>query len=198
MQRSAVARGVSLVGLGAAGLVGGHAIGYVLAVPDVHHRSALIAQTGHGYLPSASWIAAVLGLAAVVAALAAGYLRRGRVAEGGFGWVSLRLIPLQVGAFVALEIFERLIAGAPLGSYSPRLAVIGLLTQVLVSLVGAILLVGLRRAGAALARATREVVPRPVSERLPSPPRLPERLGGPWIDRVRAPPARAWRVTTSH
>jgi hypothetical protein len=191
MRVSAVARAVSLVGLGAAGLVGGHAIGYALAVPDVHHRSALVAQTGHGYLPSASWAAAVLGLGALVAALTAGYLRRGGKAGGGFRWVSLRLMPLQVGAFVALEVLERLIAGAPLGSYSPRLAVIGVLTQVLVSLVGTMLLVGLRRAGAALARQTRVVVRGPVSERLPTPAERPERLGGLWIDRARAPPARA-------
>jgi len=191
MRSSAVGRAVSLVGLGAAGLVGGHAIAYALAVPDVHHRSALVAQTGHGYLPSLSWVAAALGLGAVVAAVGAGYLQRGRGAAGRLRRTVLRLVPVQVGAFASLEVLERLVAGAPLGTFSPRLAVIGVITQVVVSVVAAILLVGLRRVGEALAREPRLMAPRAISERLAV---IADQRGGlsrRWAGRVRAPPAHA-------
>lgn len=72
MRPRGVLRAVSVAGLAFAGLVGGHALGYAIAIPDAHHRSTLIADTGHGYLPSVSWLAGVLGLAAVVAGIAAG------------------------------------------------------------------------------------------------------------------------------
>lgn len=158
MRRSNAARVLAIVGLGAAGLIGGHAAGYAIAVPDVHHRSALLVQTGHDYLPSASWAAVVLGLAAVVAGFASGYARRRSMKEPSLRRTLLFLLPAQVGAFLALEVFERLASGAPLTSISSRLAIVGVLAQALVSLLGAMLLAGLRRLGSALAGRERGVV----------------------------------------
>jgi hypothetical protein len=189
MRTSAIARVLSVGGLSVAGLVGGHALGYALAVPDAHHRSMLIAETGHGYLPSASWAAVVLGLAAVVAGVVSGYVRRSRSVDPRFGTVSMRLVPAQVWAFVALEVLERLASGASLGSFSPRLAVVGVLTQIVVSLVVAMLLAGLRRVGSALAGAERAVVLSVVRRRFPEFDLVLRGLERGWSERVRAPPA---------
>ncbi len=189
MRTSAAARALSVVGLGAAALVGGHAIGYALAVPDVHHRSALIAQTGHGYLPSASWVAVVLGLAAVVAGVVWGHVRRSRSAEPRFASVCARLVPAQVGAFLALEIFERLASGAPLGSFSPWLVTVGVLTQIVVSLVVAMLLAGLRRVGSALSGAEGGAALPVASTFLAEVVTALRGVERRWSERVRAPPA---------
>jgi hypothetical protein len=189
MRTSAAARALSVVGLCLAGLIGGHAAGYALAVPDAQHRSMLVAQTGHGYLPSVSWVAVVLGLAALVAGIASGYVRRPTANEPRFRTVCARLVPAQAGAFVALEIFERLAAGASLGSFSLRLVAVGVLAQVVVSLVVAMLLAGLRRVGSVLAGAERAVVLPVVCRRVPGV--VPVLWGREhvWSERVRAPPA---------
>lgn len=183
MRRLGTARALAVVGLGAAGLIGGHAVGYAIAVPDVHHRSAFLVDTGHAYLPSASWVAVVLGLAAVVAGLASGYARRRGPAEPMLGRSLVRLAPAQVGAYVALEIFERLAAGAPLTSISLRLAIVGVLAQALVSLLVAMLLVGLRRIGSALAARERGAVLPPV-----------DGVGSPGVRAVPAPQRRSHRT----
>ncbi|MGH2758628.1 MAG: hypothetical protein ACRDKJ_03585 [Actinomycetota bacterium] len=187
MLTSAGARALSLVGLGAAGLVGGHAIGYALAVPDFHHRSTLLVETGHGYVPSASWVAVALGLAAVVAGIMSGCVRRPTSGEPAFGRTVTRMLPAQVGAFIALEIFERVASGAPL-SFSSRLVALGVVAQIAVSVVGAMLLAGLRRLGYALTGAVRAV---PLSVSSGRVPELVRCVGGQerrWRRRVRAPP----------
>jgi hypothetical protein len=150
MRLNAAARTVTMLGMGLAGLVGGHAFGYALAVPDDIHRTTLLAATGHGYLPSASRLAMMLGIAAVVTGIAAGYLHRPRFIQPSLSKVALRLVALQCAAFAVLEVVERVVASAPMSSLSVPLLVIGLLTQALVALVLALLIVGLRRLGAVL------------------------------------------------
>ena len=160
-------RTLSTIGLAFAGLIGGHAIGYAIAVPDVHHRAALVSATGHGYLPSASWASIVLGLAAVTAGVASGYVGRRRRTGAGFSRTASRLVPVQAGAFLLLELFERLASGAPVESFSLRLIVVGVLTQILVALLLAVVLVGLRRAGAMLGREPRLALSQTITEGLP-------------------------------
>jgi hypothetical protein len=150
MRTNPVLRALTILGLGAAGLVGGHAAGYAISVPDAHHRSALLEATGHGYLPSASRLAVMLGIAAVVSGIASGYLHRPRTAQPSFAKAALRLAVLQCGGFVVLELLERVLAGAPLSSLSVPLLVIGVLTQAVVGVVVALLVVGLRRLGSLL------------------------------------------------
>ena len=148
MRSNPLLRALTILGLGAAGLVGGHAAGYAVSVPDPYHRNALLEATGHGYLPSASRLAVMLGIAAVVAGVASGYLHRPRSAHPSFARASTRLAVLQCSGFIVLEVVERILAGAPLGTLSVPLVVVGLLTQAVVGIALALIVVGLRRLGA--------------------------------------------------
>ena len=189
MRSNPLLRALTIVGLGVAGLVGGHAAGYAISVPDAYHRGALLAATGHGYLPSASRLAVMLGIAAVVAGVASGYLHHPRTSHRSLARAVAGLVALQCCEFVALEIVERLLVGAPLGSLALPLLVVGLLTQAVVGVFLALLLVGLRRLGAALRAASVFVHAAPrgrtvlvSSQALASRARV--------LDRVRGPPLR--------
>jgi hypothetical protein len=188
MRSNALLRALTIAGLGVAGLVGGHAAGYAISVPDAYHRSALLEATGHGYLPSASRLAVMLGIAAVVAGVASGYLHRPRTAHPSFARAAAGLVSLQCGGFVVLEVVERLLAGAPLGSLSLPLLVAGLLTQAVVGFGLALLLVGLRRLGACL-RASAELVAAAPGARRVFASVLAPVSRAPVRDRVRGPPA---------
>lgn len=142
-------RAVSVAGLAFAGVMGGHAVAYWLTVPDAHHRSTLYAETGHGYLPSASWIAIVLGLSALAAGIAHGFVARTPSRRARFGCAALSMVGLQTGAFVLVEIFERLAGGSGLGTLSLTLLVVGVLVQAIAACLAALLLVGLRKLGSA-------------------------------------------------
>ena len=180
-------RALTILGLGAAGLIGGHALGYAVSVPDPYHRGALLEATGHGYLPSASRVALMLGIAAIVAGIASGYLHRPRASGLVFGRSAWRLVALQCAGFLGLEVAERLVAGAPLATLSLPILVVGLVTQALVAVVVALLVVGLRRLGellrsGAVARPARAAHAGAAVFHAPSS-RTPVR------DRVRGPPA---------
>ncbi len=188
VRANSVVRALTILGLGAAGLVGGHALGYAFSVPDPYHRSDVLAATGHGYIPSASRAAVMLGIAAVAAGIASGYLHRPRAAHPSFTRVLVRLVALQCGAFVALEISERVLSSAPIGSLSVQILLLGLLTQTVMAVAAAVLVAGLRRIGAALrgdARAAPATIPADVvlAARVAPSSRTLVR------DRVRAPPA---------
>ncbi len=187
MRRGSLLRTASLAGLGAAGLIAGHALGYASAVPDVHQRAVFAAQTGHGYMPSASWAATVVGLAALVAGIASGYTRRGGSAAWSLRRACIRLISMQVGAFILLEVLERLVSGASLATLSWRLVVVGVAAQIVVAALGALLLVGLRRVGAAIAR-LRVIVAPPIPGRIATAAHAV--VGSRYVShtRVRAPP----------
>jgi hypothetical protein len=150
MRSDPLPRALTILGLGAAGLVGGHAAGYAISVPDPYHRSALLEATGHAYLPSASRLAVMLGIAAVVAGIASGYLHRPGKAPPSFARAATRLVALQCTGFVVLEVAERVLAGASLLTLSWPLLIVGLLTQAVVGVVVALVVVGLRRFGALL------------------------------------------------
>jgi hypothetical protein len=150
MRANPVLRAITILGLGLAGLVGGHAAVYAISVPDAYHRGALLAATGHAYLPSASRLAVMLGIAAVVAGVASGYLYRPRTAHASVARAAMRFAALQCAGFVSLEIAERVLAGASLSTLSLPLLLVGLLTQAVVGIVLALLVVGLRKLGARL------------------------------------------------
>ena len=50
-----------------AGLVVGHVLAYLIAVPDPHHRAFVLQRTGHEYLPAVAEAALVLALAGMAA-----------------------------------------------------------------------------------------------------------------------------------
>jgi hypothetical protein len=148
-------RGLPVFGSAAAGLLLGHALSYMLAVPDPYHRDLVMARTGHGYLPAASQAAVIMALAAVAAILARAWSNRDRGETERFSSIAGTLASVQIGAFVALEILERVVAGAPLGDLMrDHLLVIGIVVQVMVSLAGAAILAWFARTSALIVSAT--------------------------------------------
>jgi hypothetical protein len=156
-----------------AGVLAGHWLGYMAALPDPRQRLRLLAATGHGY-----WVGAVrvVVVAVVIAAAAfvASRVRQERTGEGeepSTLLVARRLAILQLLGFVAMEVAERLLAGAPLSSlWSHDVVVFGLGAQLVVAALLAMALVGLGRAAVAVVRtlaARRVAVTRPASARLP-------------------------------
>jgi hypothetical protein len=102
-------------GLAAGGVLVAHGLTYAIVQPDRAARDHLLAATGHAYLPAVN----VLALLAVLITL--GSLFLGRLTRpwstpnarrlGG------RIAAFQVGAFLAMEVLERLSSGAPLSGF---------------------------------------------------------------------------------
>jgi hypothetical protein len=107
-------RGVSVFAFAVAGLVLGHALAYVLAIPDPHHRNLVMTGTGHDYVPVATQLGLILAFAAVAARITHGMVARREGTPSGFGPLATRLMAVQVVAFGGQEIVERVAAGAPL------------------------------------------------------------------------------------
>lgn len=127
----------ALVGAAFGGVVLGHWLSYLLAIPTAGERNGVLVASGHGY-----WLIAVkLAVVSAVVSLAAIGIRQLRLAwdrtpapDHGPRGIALRLALLQVLGFVALELTERLAAGAPLSSLAAhQVLVLGVLVQVLVA-----------------------------------------------------------------
>jgi bacteriorhodopsin len=148
-----------------AGIVATHAVTYRVVEHDHGARAALLHDTGHRFWP---WVATV-GIAAAVAALVAFVVRSARPDQGPrVGLWSLAA--LQGGGWLALEGFDRMAFGH--GSYdslfdAPML--VGLLVQVAVAAVGALLLAALGRV-IGFIRAARRRPRRAGANPRPSPP----------------------------
>jgi hypothetical protein len=186
-------RAVVLFATAAAGLVGGHLLGYAFAEPDARARDALLARTGHSYLSKALIVAAAAAIVAGIGASVLGALRSRRRVDGSlrFRSVALPLMALQVSWFVLLEAGERLLAGAPMTDLVGPVVLLGLPLQALVAALGALLLLAVARTAAAVARALSRgpaSAEPTTSDPLPAPPvRLPARV--PTSPRVtRGPP----------
>lgn len=187
-------RGLPVFGSAAAGLLLGHALSYMLALPDPYHRDVVLTRTGHGYLPAAGQTAVILILAAVAAILARAWVNRAHGEPERFSSIAETLAFVQIGAFAALEILERVVAGAPLSDLiGDHLLVTGIVAQVVVSLVGAALLVSFARTSARIVRAAigRPIaLPRPILvEALPATPDQPRGRIAASARNVRAPPS---------
>jgi hypothetical protein len=160
-------RGLPLVGAAFGGVVLGHWLGYLLAIPSTVIRGEVLVATGHAY-----WLTAVReAVALAVVSLAAIVMRQFRLVRandlperGGPGGLALRLAGLQVLGFLALEVTERVVAGAPISSLlAHHVLVLGLLVQVVVAASAALLLSLFARAAGAIARAlVRPRFPHPV------------------------------------
>src|SRR5215216_5982427 len=107
-------RDASTFAFAVAGLMLGHALAYVLALPDPYHRDIVLARTGHDYLPAATQLALIFAFAAVATAAAQGILERREAPPHCFHALAVRLVLVQVSAFVGQEFVERLVSGAPL------------------------------------------------------------------------------------
>ena len=166
-----------LAGAAFAGVILGHWLSYLIALPDAHQRTVALASAGHGY-----WVSAVkLAVTCAVVAVASEAIRRTRAALGrdsapevGPSGLAVRLATLQVLGFVAMEVSELVTAGAPVASvFQHHLFVLGILIQLLVAAVVALTLFLVGRAAVAIvvALATRRSRP-------PSPHGFPARS---WI-----------------
>jgi hypothetical protein len=173
------------------GLIAGHLLSYLIAIPDAARRDAVLAATGHAYLHLAGDVAVVLAFAAVVAVGLRAVAERGaRELPSGLR-LAWHLGALQAGAFVAMEVGERLVSGAGLGElFADHLFGIGIVMQLVIASFGALLLRWLGRVAgriaAVLARSHRRrpagtIWVRPGSARAP-------RLAFAGIDSARAPP----------
>jgi len=145
-------RGLPTFGLAMAGLVLGHVLAYLIAVPDPHQRAFVLQRTGHEYLPAMAEAALVLALAGIAAVVIRAFAPRVGTGSERFSWLASRLGLVQVAAFIGLEVVERLVAGAPLRHLaSDHILVVGTAVQVVVAVAGAAFLWWLARTSTKLA-----------------------------------------------
>jgi hypothetical protein len=185
-------RGFPVFGAAMAGLVLGHTISYLIAVPDPHQRQFVLQETGHGYMPALTQVALMAAVACIAALVARAFGRRGEGTET-FPALARTLAVVQVVAFVGQEVLERVVAHAPLHTLGhDHVLATGVAVQITVALLAARILVWITRASARLAAAIttgRPEVPRPGRVLIamvegPPLPRRPLRAR-----QVRAPPA---------
>jgi hypothetical protein len=190
-------RGLPVAGVAASGVVLGHWLAYTIAVPQPEMRAEILLGSGHAYWFMAVKLALILGLSGL-GALAIRHLSCSlppRPARGlTFSWLTLRLALLQIAAFSAMEVFERMASGAPVaGMLQHRVFLLGVALQVLVACVGALGLLLFGRAvarAAATLRRTGQLSPRDAVPLglLPTPVRPVPLLEG--ASGVRGPPSR--------
>jgi hypothetical protein len=180
-------RGVVFAVAGA-GLVLGHWLTYVIGMPDQGTRDHVLANTGHGYFAILAQASIVAGIAALAVVFLGRLMRRddGWTSSGTFLW----LAAFQVAAFASMEVTERLLAGAPLGELiHAGILPIGLVVQIAMAAVGALVLRAILRAADAIGSISMPL-PRAAGDALgwftaPLPPRA---QSGRRTVRLRAPP----------
>jgi hypothetical protein len=145
-------RTLVLIGTAAGGTLVGHLLAYVATIPNDSARAELLRHSAHGYLPGAAAAATLTALSAIAATVAVGIRRdRGTGGSGaGHPSTALHLWLMQCTAFVAMEGIERMAAGAGLSILSPRLLLVGVLSQALVAVAGALVLSGADRVAEAV------------------------------------------------
>jgi hypothetical protein len=133
------------------GVFVGHALTYTVLAWSPAARSAMLASTGHRYLPvavNAALALAVLGLGATFL----GRLGHGRDDVPRFRLILPRVGTFQVSAFVAIEVAERIAANAPFHDLTHVLPV-GVVAEFAVAAVVAYVIRLVLRAGDAAAEA---------------------------------------------
>ena len=140
-----------------AGLFAGHVIVYRILAPGPLQRSVLTGGASHAYLPFALATGLMLAMAAGAGTFHLGY-RRATVRgtdqrRPGFAGTLILPAVAQAAAFIAIEILERVLAGAPMGNLLGPLLPVGVALQLVVGATGGLLLAGLDRAGEITGRA---------------------------------------------
>ncbi|MGH2783818.1 MAG: hypothetical protein ACRDJ1_00990 [Actinomycetota bacterium] len=143
-----------ITGTAAAGVLAGHFLGYRIVFPGSPQRHAILIEAGHGYFPVAIRFGAMLAVIVAASTLASGYAH---AKAGGYAIperrvTTARLAFIQIGAFVLLELVERLVSGVPFHHLLLPVVVVGALTQLAIAAVGSSLISLLYRAGSAVAR----------------------------------------------
>jgi hypothetical protein len=148
-----------MFGFSLAGLLLGHAVSYILVIPDPDHRDLILRDTGHGYLPGFNKAAMILLLVAVATVLVRAWSwharsRRRTDRPERFCTLAATLAAVQTGAFVGQEVLERLATGSPVGDLAhDHLLTTGILVQLTLALAGAAILWWLARASGRIAEA---------------------------------------------
>jgi len=149
MHRRSALRGLPVAGIAVVGVVLGHWLGYLLAVPDPHLRAEILARSGHGYWMVAIKAAVVLGFASLGSVLLRHLRARThgeRPIEDRPAMLAFELASLQVSAFMAMEAIERLVVGESLAQlFQHHLFLLGVALQVAVACIGALLLLWFNR-----------------------------------------------------
>jgi hypothetical protein len=192
MREASRFRGVPLFGFAVVGLVLGHVLSYLIAIPDPHHRDLVLHRTGHGYLPALAQVALILAIGAVAMVVGRAFTRRSAGSAGSYAELARGLAVIQVSAFAGQELLERLVADAPLAApLDARVLGVGVLVQVVVAIAGAAVLRWLARVSDELAESptpTLVLPPSPVSAVAAATERVRQRLLAIPV-RGRAPPS---------
>jgi hypothetical protein len=177
-----------LAAAAAAAAVLGHRIAYMLAIPSLGAREALLARTGHAYLPGTTEIVVLAALAGLGGLFLSAISRRD-VGVAGRSSVFLRLAAVQVSIFASMEVIERLASGAPVsGVLDHGLFAIGIGVQLALAVAAAVVFALIYRASelattsaASVVAAPRRLVaiPAPVTRLATTPDRGPVTSRGP-------------------
>ena len=195
MSRQRALRAVPIAAAAMAGVLLGHWLAYLTALPRAAQRTSILAATGHGYWTEAVRIAVAFG-ASGLAALVAVHLGRGDEGDPDGDRVSsilLRLGAIQCIAFLAMESIERIAAHVPVTTVlQGHVLVLGLAFQILVACIGALVLRWLHRAVAGLVAILHRPSLRPAPAHLARPHRAPYLLRSvlAGASGVRGPPLR--------
>lgn len=133
-------RGFPIFGTAAAGLVLGHALAYLIAIPDPHQRVFALQRTGHAYLPALDQAVLMLVVAGMAAVVVRAFAHTGDRPDRPerFGRLARVLVVAQTCAFAAQEVLERLVSGAPVGGLAhDHILVTGIAVQIVVAIVAA-------------------------------------------------------------
>jgi hypothetical protein len=145
-------RGLPLAGMAVVGVVLGHWLSYLLAVPDAHLRAEVLAQSGHGYWMVAVKAAVVFGCVALGTVLlrhVSARLCGEPMVEDRPAAVAMRLALLQIVAFVTMEAVERSIVGESVTQmFGHHIFVFGVALQIAVACLGAFVLLWFGRLAA--------------------------------------------------
>jgi hypothetical protein len=149
-----------LAGLAALAVVLGHQLVYRLAIPSVAERAALLARTGHAYLPTTAHLALLAAFAAIGGLFLRSVTRSDAVSPSR-GTTFVRLAGVQVSIFVFMEFAERIVSGAPIAGVATHgLLFLGVAVQLLLAFGGAALVSLLHRAGTIAAELAEDASPR--------------------------------------
>jgi hypothetical protein len=154
----------TLVTAAAFGAVAGHAVTYMVAIPDPVTRQLFLATTGHGYLPAVVPAALTLGIFAALSTVIRhlGGDRENSVERWTWGRTIETLGFLQCAIFLTQETVERVAVGAPLGTvFHDHVLPIGLVVQLGVAAVVTLVLFALGRTVEAVAAALSRRAPTP-------------------------------------
>ena len=136
------------------GLIVGHLLSYLIAIPDPTRRASVLAQSGHAYLHIAGDVAVILGFAAAVTVGLRAVAGRDATVRSSTAYLAWRLGALQAMAFIAMELGERLVSGSGFGElFADHLFGLGIVVQLVIAAAGALLLRWIGRVAVGIADA---------------------------------------------